>query len=68
MKKAKNKEIVALAIALLSVLFVVLIHIFMFCMSLFKRRMHDNKDLVSFVQILWIVPFLSATLVVFVLS
>ena len=68
MKKAKNKEIVALTVALLSVIFVVSIHIFMFCMSLFKRRMHDNKELVSLVQILWIVPFLSATLVVFVLS
>lgn len=71
LKNTENKEMVALAVALLSTLAIVAVQILILCMPLLRMFQQNMTGLSTWspcAQTLWIVPFLSCVVVVFVLS
>lgn len=71
LKNTENKEMVALAVALLSTLAIVAAQILILCMPLvrlFQQNMTGLSTWSPCAQTLWVVPFLSCVVVVFVLS
>lgn len=68
LKTVENKEIVALTVALLSILLVVAMQFLIICMSFFNMFMVSKAWLSTHIKALWAVPFLGCGIVVFVLS
>ncbi|KAI5054948.1 hypothetical protein GOP47_0030093 [Adiantum capillus-veneris] len=70
-KDMENKEMVAIAIALLATLTIITLQIIIFCVSLLKTSKQKNRRVSNHGtcrKIAWFVPLVSCFLVVFVLS
>lgn len=68
LRRTENKELVALAVAFFSIIIVVGFQMLMLCVSLFKLCKQNKTWLLTCRRALWVLPFLSCSLVVFVLS